>query len=252
MAQDDTPPPARHSRAVRDGSAELDWLSLQLGALYRHDVAGRITHFNGFPHDDGPAPFLFFGRTRFGNLWRVRAGLPDALVRDLFRWAASESVSEDLEAKPERFAVMRSRLEEFVTVEIEWGGPAFRFPEETPGVGEARPLTLEELPLFADWLPEHGGTAADRAPIFGVMREGRPVSVAYCATVPGAASEVGVQTAPAWRGHGFAAQVVAGWAREMQRRAVVPLYSTGWDNAASRAVARKLGLICYGSDLHLR
>ena len=29
-----------------------------------------------------------------------------------------------------------------------------------------------------------------------------------------------------------------------------PLYSTSWQNHASRAVARKLGLVCYAEDIH--
>jgi hypothetical protein len=32
---------------------------------------------------------------------------------------------------------------------------------------------------------------------------------------------------------------------------LVPLYSTSWKNEPSRAVARRLGLIQYGVDLHI-
>jgi hypothetical protein len=31
----------------------------------------------------------------------------------------------------------------------------------------------------------------------------------------------------------------------------IPLYSTSWQNQASLALARKLGLIQYGADLHI-
>jgi hypothetical protein len=30
-----------------------------------------------------------------------------------------------------------------------------------------------------------------------------------------------------------------------------PLYSSSWENAASRAVALKIGLVHFGSELHL-
>jgi hypothetical protein len=45
--------------------------------------------------------------------------------------------------------------------------------------------------------------------------------------------------------------VVAAWARAIRESGGEPLYSTSWDNKASRGVARKLGLLLYGEDLHL-
>ena len=45
--------------------------------------------------------------------------------------------------------------------------------------------------------------------------------------------------------------VVAGWARAVREAGVEPLYSTSWQNAASRAVARKLALVPFGSDVHI-
>jgi mono/diheme cytochrome c family protein len=66
-----------------------------------------------------------------------------------------------------------------------------------------------------------------------------------------AAHEAGVETAASCRGRGYAAPVVAAWARAVRDVGRVPLYSTSWRNEASRAVARKLGLVCFGSDLHI-
>lgn len=65
------------------------------------------------------------------------------------------------------------------------------------------------------------------------------------------ALEAGVETARPYRGRGYAARVVAAWAREVRDMGRVPLYSTSWKNEASRAVARKLALICFGNDLHI-
>ena len=41
------------------------------------------------------------------------------------------------------------------------------------------------------------------------------------------------------------------WATMVRELARTPLYSTSWDNAASRALARSLGLVQSGATLHL-
>ena len=228
----------------------LEWLALQVEALYRHDALGRITRFNGPPGDDGAAPLFFFGRAREGNLWRLRADLPDALVRELARLAGAEAPSADLAALPERVAVMRERIERFVPVGSQWSGLAFRFPEAMTQAGGAREAVADAR--LAEAFPKLAGSLAGREPVFVVEHGAEVVSVAYSATVPGRAAEVGVDTLPAFRGRGHAGQVVSAWAAAMQARGVVPLYSAATDNAASLAVARKLGLIAFGSDLHFR
>jgi len=62
---------------------------------------------------------------------------------------------------------------------------------------------------------------------------------------------LGVETAPRYRGRGYAAEVVTASAREVYAHNRVPLYSTSWTNKASLTVARKLGLDFFGNDLHL-
>jgi predicted GNAT family acetyltransferase len=66
-----------------------------------------------------------------------------------------------------------------------------------------------------------------------------------------AAHDAGVETAAAFRGRGYARLVVAAWARAVRDLDCVPFYSTSWQNDASRGVARALGLVLFGSDLHV-
>jgi predicted GNAT family acetyltransferase len=93
---------------------------------------------------------------------------------------------------------------------------------------------------------------ASRAPIAALVEEGRVRSICYAATGPAPAVEAGVDTVEDARGRGFAPRVVAAWAAEMHRARRIPFYSTSWSNTASRAVARKLGLVQFGTDWHLR
>ena len=83
------------------------------------------------------------------------------------------------------------------------------------------------------------------------MREGRAVSVCGSVRITPDAHEAGVETSADARGHGFSVAAVAAWARAVRKLGAEPLYSTSWDNAASRAVARKLDLIPYAADYHI-
>ena len=90
------------------------------------------------------------------------------------------------------------------------------------------------------------------SPIVPVMDHGYLVSVCFCATRNTApAVEAGLETAAAFRGRGLAPRVTAAWACAIRASGRIPLYSTSWSNAASLAVARKLGLVQYASDWSL-
>ena len=96
---------------------------------------------------------------------------------------------------------------------------------------------VEELP---DWQP-----------FVAVMEGGRAASVCRSVRLTPEAHEAGVETLSEHRGKGYAKEAVAGWARLVRAMGAIPLYSTSWDNAASQAVARKLGLALYGADFQI-
>ena len=87
-------------------------------------------------------------------------------------------------------------------------------------------------------------------PAAAVIADG--VTASLCCSVPGAnAVEASLNTDEGHRGHGYAVSATAAWAAAVRRSGRVPLYSTSWDNTASRSVARKLGLQLYGEDWHI-
>jgi predicted GNAT family acetyltransferase len=83
------------------------------------------------------------------------------------------------------------------------------------------------------------------------LHDGMAVSVCCSVRVTDRAHEAGVETHPEFRGRGHATRAVAEWAAAVWQLRCVPLYSTSWENASSRALARRLGLVQFGADLHI-
>jgi predicted GNAT family acetyltransferase len=88
-------------------------------------------------------------------------------------------------------------------------------------------------------------------PFIAVVVDGVAVSLCHSARLTDRAAEAGVETLEAYRGHGYASAVVTEWAHAIRATGRIPLYSTSWDNLASQAVARRLGLTQYGTDFSI-
>ncbi|HKW12755.1 MAG TPA: GNAT family N-acetyltransferase, partial [Gemmatimonadaceae bacterium] len=99
----------------------------------------------------------------------------------------------------------------------------------------------------AGWVPD----VELAQPMFALVVDRQAVSVCASVRLTAHAHEAGVDTARAYRRRGYAACVAAAWARAVRDLGRTPLYSTSWQNEASRAVARQLGLIQFGCDLHI-
>lgn len=252
------------------GASALEWMEARARVLFTHDDRGRLLDSN----EPGarPAPRFWLGRTALGNLWRLRADLPDAAVRRLARYAARERPLApddpvDAPPPPERWEALRAVLEAEAPVVAVWRGPAFRFPAgpiEPRDDGRARVRRLAVAERAADaavaaaFLGPSRAEWEGRAPLVGVWEEGeegeeegRAVSLCWAARRDRALAEAGIETCPEARGRGHGRRAVAAWARAVRAQGREPVYSTSWENAASRALARSLGLVFLGEDLHL-
>jgi hypothetical protein len=87
--------------------------------------------------------------------------------------------------------------------------------------------------------------------MFAVFADDEPVSICFCARRSDVAAEAGLETAAPFRGRGYALHVTVAWALAVRATGRIPLYSTAWDNHASRTVARKLNLHPYASNWSL-
>jgi hypothetical protein len=223
---------------------------LHLRTCFILDVAGRIVSTREPEATRGPLFVLV--RDASASCWAVRADVPADIAADLDRLARDELPAADLREAP-RFAdryiaLLRDRLP---SLSLPAGktrlsdGPAFAFHDAIPEscgvvvVDDERRLDRH----FHGWAP--GEIAAGRGPVMAVVEDGFPVSVCFCARLSDAAAEAGLETAAAYRGRGYGPRVTAAWALAIRASGRIPLYSTGWTNAASLAVARKLGLVAY-------
>lgn len=230
----------------------LDLMRAHVEALFTHDAAGRLLRVNA--SEGGAAPRFFLGRTTDGPLLRVRHDVDDALRLELeaaaARGAAASEADDALSPiDPAPFAAILARR---APVERSWVGPAFAFPPRLPQADErsvrvtAADATLFE-PHLTEWIPD----LTTCQPMVALVLDGHAVAVCASVRCTAVAHEAGVETAAAVRGRGYAAAVVAAWARAVRELGRVPLYSTAWQNTASQAVARKLALVPFGSDVHL-
>lgn len=241
---------------------DCDWQSGHLAALYQCDRRGRITTRR--TRDRSPAPRFHLGRTRHGNVWRVRADLPRDLARRLSRLASREPPLPSRIADwspPERLAAIHAALDVPSPVRAVWAGPLYRSPsdadllrsidERAAGsrvVAGHDPSSMREI---AAAFPFLGLSSDDHAPIAVSLDRGRIAAVCHRATGPvDGFAEPGVFTLPEFRRRGHAIRAVAGWWSAVRAAEGTPIYATTWDNTGSLGVARALGLVAFGDACH--
>jgi RimJ/RimL family protein N-acetyltransferase len=222
----------------------MEW---QAAALFRHDAAGRLLDVN--EPGGRPAPRLFVGRTVEGNLWRFRHDLPRGLVCELDTLLAAEPVTADLR-QPLRCADrLQGALAAHAPIAGTYAGPAWWCPEEITAPRAIATTRLTDAATAARTFPWLADELADREPCFAVLEAGEAVALCFSSRLTPVAAEAGVETLEKHRRRGYAAATVAAWAAAVRATGRLPLYSTSWENLASQAVAKRLGLICYGVDL---
>jgi RimJ/RimL family protein N-acetyltransferase len=229
--------------------SERDLMRIQIETLFTHDAAGRLISVN--EPSGKAAPRFFLGRTKGGNEWRFRHDVDAELVGKLEALCAAEGDDGELLRPPYGSTRYEAVLARAAPVHRVWAGPAYRFPADIAPTSDTVVITADDLDLirlhFADWVDE----VAFRQPFLALVQDGRAVSICCSVRTTTAAHEAGVETHEAFRGRGYAARIVSAWARAVRDLGPIPLYSTSWQNTASQAVAAKLGLVRYGTDLHI-
>ena len=235
---------ARRSLGLNEAEPVLmddrDLMGIRADTDFTYDARGRMLRSN--------EPRLFLGRTMAGQVVRFDATVPDALARRLEAIIEREPPAGDLHAPPAVLAAVWETLAQHAPIMAEGGGPTYRFPASIARPGEVVRLTDANRELVRDTYPWLYDELAGWQPCFAVVRDGAAVSVCFSSRIGTQAAEAGVETLPGFRGRGYATAVTAAWGASVKVAGLIPLYSTSWDNVASRGVARRVGLIMVGAD----
>jgi hypothetical protein len=224
-------------------------LRAHVEALYTRDAGGRLVRVN--QPDGKEAPRFFLGRTAQGSEWWFRHDLTADVVQGLEAACATASQVMEKEAAPDAVAPFKAVFEHSAPIQAVWSGPAFCFPDRVAASASSVPITRGNADLLRPHLESWRADVARGQTLYAVVVGGEAVSVCASVRETGVAHEAGVETATAFRGNGYAAHAVSTWAAAVRNQDRVPIYSTSWTNIASRAVARKLGLVQFASDIHI-
>jgi RimJ/RimL family protein N-acetyltransferase len=222
-------------------------MRLHLETLFIFGDNGRLVSNNASPR--GPAPKFFIGRTPHGNVWAFRNDLAEQTIQQLAALAARESAL--LESAPADSEAYVETLQASDPITRIWAGPTFCFPDASHAASGTVLISAENAHLLAPFQEEWSDEGGTGPPIVADLVDGRAVSICRSVRVTSRSHEAGVTTLPEFRNRGHGARVVAAWAAAIRSQKRIPLYSTAWENHASRGLARRLGLRQYGSTFHV-
>ena len=233
-------------------------LALESATIAVLTESGRALRGNS--PERSPAARFGLSRSRAGHVVRIRHDVCEESARAIERLAVTEPPLGDPKAPPLYAEEYRRLLSTEAPVEQSDAGPIWVVPEPLDFQHPAalvRSGTAEGDQLVAR-LAEHGMPAAmlgmgfvDTGELWEpwcIALDGDEIaSVAFTVGSTPLSAEVGVATMPAFRGRGFAAAAVAGWASLPALRGCHRFYSTSWSNVASQRVVERLGLRLIGT-----
>jgi GNAT acetyltransferase len=207
-------------------------------AKFQTDKRGRLL---------GSAPHFYLLRTRQNVIARFHADLDDDVVRRLdglclhergrpARWQSEYGDYLTALAEPNvRIAAMRA-------------GPLYTFPDRIAPSGACASIDESNAYLLRNGLEEWLSDVTTGHPIFAAIEGDRAVAVCTTVIASRKAHEAGVETLAGYRGKGFAADAVAGWAGAVRALGATPVYGTTFDNIPSQRLAQRLKLVVVASE----
>jgi hypothetical protein len=241
-------------------ASENHWLKTDYRTLFQLCPDGRIEREND--PDCSPGPRFWLAGCSEGNVFGVRADVPDDIALKLEELASIEL--------PFTHPAIPKHLERYLLLFGSDGpvahdlGLIYELPHAQQYPSRARLIgsdSEEGKSLMRSWaegrVPEALFELGFREvadfwmPWCAAVVDGEVASIAFAARLADAGAELGLVTAKAFRGQGFAAAATAGWTWLPELRSRTLFYSTGRENISSQRVAARLGLRVRAASLRI-
>jgi hypothetical protein len=238
-------------------------LDIEYRTLFVVTENGKIERENDPDHSPGPRFWL--ARCRSGNVFGVHVDVSDDIVIEIASLAASEPPFIDSTGPPkyaDRYVELLAQHDPVPPRKTY--GLIYRMPNSfhygsralLVGSDSDEGRRLREA-LLAKGIPEcwvelgFNNVTDLWPPWCAAIIDGKIASIAFTARLSQVGAEIGVATAKAFRGQGFASAAASGWSRLPTLCSRALFYSTDQANISSQRVAARLGLRLLGASLRL-
>ncbi len=242
--------------------SDIELLSTQFKTLFLTSGSGRIERENDPDHSLGPR--LYLAGCASGNVAGLRSDVTDDLAAEIMALVALEPPFGARDGRPQYLDHYIDLLSREGAVRKQSLGVIYELPNEleyAPGAplidSESDEGERLHASLSVNGMPtgllDMGFLDVSHfwAPWCVALHDGQVASVAFAARLSEAGAEIGVATAAAFRGRGYAAAAVAGWSRLQSLKSRALFYSTDQTNGSSQQVAARLGLRFMGTSLRI-
>jgi GNAT acetyltransferase len=220
--------------------SELELMEIHTKVLFNHNEAGKITYINEPPYN--VAPRIYIGSTKQGNVIRYLNQLSEVAIKEF-----EQVINSDPSINLADIIQVISKDQPLSTV---WIGPAFVFPNMSKKSSKVIKINQSNKDYLLPNFPYTYEELEIKGPCYAIIENNIAVSICCSARQTSKAAEASVYTLEDFRGNGYGVAVSHAWASDIQNQGRFALYSTSWDNYESQAMAQKLKLIQYGTDLH--
>ncbi|HEY1201474.1 MAG TPA: GNAT family N-acetyltransferase [Niastella sp.] len=232
-----------------NGSFEEQLIKYRPALLFKFNAVGDLLTINEptEPYSYKP-PILYACWAKSVFVFKMRADLPKSWQNKINNRLLQTDSFNTLEEIKVALIALTGELG--VSVHLK-SGPAFYIPREpvaASDVIEVHQGNREVLQPNDQYTYQH---IDHLQPCNAKIINGK--AVAICRTVRRYLSlvEAGVDTIEAYRNRGFGAQAVASWAAKAWSEGLIPCYSTASENKASLALASKMKMIQYATDISI-